>query len=368
MNDHGIDIFYLHKKVIDCVKDFKNNVDMINKEIKYISKIKIHDAILSKDINIKLKYLETTKEDYENKIKNFNFYLLDFKHIGEAYTKELHVCKKISFVNKNVNKKQDDNLKKIYNDFYDLIKKYDFYINDDISDKKFKKKYDDIDDTPISVRYCVCGSKNFVFDSTIQICENCGIENEVFEINKDGSKPLNNKYIYERKAHFRECINQYQGKQNTFIKKEIYEQIENQLSSYGLLNNSEVRSEKFFRVTKEHVFLVMKELKLTKYYEDHILIFHNLTGKKVDNISDIENLILDDFDLFVKEYDKKYSSISRKSFINTRILLFQLLKKNKYPCKPEDFRILKTLERLSLQDEMVKTTFENLNWCYHVLF
>jgi hypothetical protein len=70
-------------------------------------------------------------------------------------------------------------------------------------------------------------------------------------------------------------------------------------------------------------------------------------------------------ELFVLVNEKK---IERKSFINTRILLFQLLTRRKYPCKVEDFNILKTLERLSFHDEIIQDVFHSLSWNYTKLF
>jgi hypothetical protein len=164
-------------------------------------------------------------------------------------------------------------------------------------------------------------------------------------------------------------MNQFQGKQNTTVKQAVYSAIEDQLNRYKLLNDSTNSTIRYEKVTKQLILAMLKELKITKHYEDYILIFHNLTGKKIDDISHIENLLLEDFDMFVKEYDKKtMGSTDRKSFINTRILLFQLLNRRKYYCKPEDFNILKTLERLYYHDEIIQEVFETLGWNYIKLF
>ena len=370
MNENNYtDIFYLHKQVGENIKKNKDYIDKIDNEIDKLNRYIIDFQnkslfnTIKKDIDYKISLLQEEKKCIETKVNSYNFYLLEFKDIGNAYNKELSSRKKISFM-KTTDSKKENKMIKIYEDFYKLLKKYDFEC----------QQNSDSDITKISdkTHTCKCGSSQFIFDSSIEICENCGIEREIYDVNINNTKSsLSKKFtIYERKVHFKENINQFQGKQNTHIKKEIYDSIERQLESYGLLNDTCIKEKRFENITKQHIVQIMKELKITKYYEDYILIYRNLTGKKVDDIpQNIENALLDDFDLFVKEYDKKYSSNTiRKSFINTRILLYQLLKKNKYPCKTEDFKILKTLERLSFHDDIIRDVFAILGWNSEILF
>ena len=79
---------------------------------------------------------------------------------------------------------------------------------------------------------------------------------------------------------------------------------------------------------------------------------------------------MEDFDKISNLYDKKYKftgKIDRKSFINTQYILFQLLKRHKYNCKKEDFNMLKTLDRKSFHDDIVKDLFETLGYASGVL-
>ena len=79
----------------------------------------------------------------------------------------------------------------------------------------------------------------------------------------------------------------------------------------------------------------------------------------------------DDFDVLTNAYDQKYrknQSIDRKNFINTQYVLFQLLRRHKYPCKRQDFNILKTIDRKSFHDEVCKSLFEQLGWNFTALF
>jgi len=101
------------------------------------------------------------------------------------------------------------------------------------------------------------------------------------------------------------------------------------------------------------------------------LIQYILSGKKPDDISNLEPNLLDDFDVLTNAYDQKYRKtqlIDRKNFINTQYVLFQLLRRHKYPCKRSDFNILKTIDRKSFHDDVCKTLFEQLGWNFTAFF
>ena len=117
-----------------------------------------------------------------------------------------------------------------------------------------------------------------------------------------------------------------------------------------------------------HILLFLKELGYANHYENVHLIHHVLTGKKPHDISNLEDQLLDDFDILTDLYDKKYKDINRKNFINTQYVLFQLLRRHKYPCKRQDFNILKTIDRKSFHDEVCKNLFEQLGWNFTALF
>ena len=92
-----------------------------------------------------------------------------------------------------------------------------------------------------------------------------------------------------------------------------------------------------------------------------------MTGKKSNDISHLEDKLIKDFEVLSDLYDKKFKhdktkKIDRKSFINVQYVLFQLLRRHKYPCKREDFNILKTLDRKAFHDDIMKELFEELNW------
>ena len=64
----------------------------------------------------------------------------------------------------------------------------------------------------------------------------------------------------------------------------------------------------------------------------------------------------------------KIIKLIEKNFINTQYVLFQLLRRHKYPCKRADFNILKTIDRKSFHDDVCKSLFEQLGWNFTALF
>ena len=123
------------------------------------------------------------------------------------------------------------------------------------------------------------------------------------------------------------------------------------------------REIRFSKVTKKHIFIFLKECKLSKHYENIVLIHSRITGKKPDNISHLVDRLLNDFDILIETYDKLIkNTIERKSFINSQCVLYQLLVKYNHPCNKEDFNILKTYERQTFHDDITSKLFEHLGW------
>lgn len=225
---------------------------------------------------------------------------------------------------------------------------------------------------------CACGNdKDFYKDDDIYICQLCNAETVKLlnssSVNDGGRINVCNKYTYDRKVHFKDCINQYQGKQNTNINPRIYDELEEQLVNHQIIEpankkdkfgNPISQSKRFKIVTRAHILFFLKELGYTKHYEDTILIHYTLTGKRPDNIEHLEEKLMADFDKLTEQYDLLFKDIERKNFINTQYVLFQLLRKHGYNCNKDDFAVLKTTERKACHDDICKTLFDALGWKY----
>jgi hypothetical protein len=222
-----------------------------------------------------------------------------------------------------------------------------------------------------------CFNKSETITNTnIITCDNCGMEKEVIQTTfsyKDTERiNVTSKYIYERRIHFRDCINQFQGKQNSTIKQDVYDKLIEQFTLHGLVVEGDVPKQiKFEKVTKYHVSLFLKEIGFSSHYEDLNLIYHNITGNALDDITHLEEILMNDFDTLSEKYNEQYiktKKIDRKNFINTQYVLYQLLRRHKYPCSKNDFSFLKTIERKHFHDEICSDLFRRLEWKFTEIF
>jgi len=373
-----IDILNIDKSIREKWKLNDEHMKEIERQISEMNEI-LNDKSLSlhivKDLNDQLHTLENKKKkcnDFQTNT-NLNFYIMEVTPILESYKQMLTQPKKISFMVKKDTDQQE--VRSIVKNYLSILKQYniDYGDLDDIVSKNNK--------SPIKRKECKkCkSSQDFVFNeyNNVEICELCGTQEEKSYKSssyKDISRVnISNKYTYERRIHFKDCINQYQGKQNSTIDQKVYKDIEKQLELHGLIDNVPgiPKTARFAKVNKEHILLFLKETGHSKHYEDIVLIYYNITGKKIDDISHLEDKLMEDFDQISNVYDQKFKftgKIDRKSFINTQYVLFQLLRRHKYPCKREDFNMLKTLDRKSFHDDIVKEIFEHLNFNFTPIF
>jgi len=205
-------------------------------------------------------------------------------------------------------------------------------------------------------------------DERIGNCLVCGAVKEYLfnvECIRD-SRNSNN----DSKIHIIDVVQKFQGKQNTYIKDEVYENITNILKRYNLLNNSDKKSVKFERVTKENIQMALEECGYTQHYDDCQLIFTNLTGKSAPDLGDLIEHIYEDYEKIYSVYPECVKSVLqknnyryvRKSFMSGHYLLFQILTRYGYPCKKEDFNILKSDDPLFFHDKVYEEICEKFGW------
>ena len=210
-----------------------------------------------------------------------------------------------------------------------------------------------------------------------KVCLECSVEQNTFETGftfKDYNRVnLVGKFVYNRVLHFHDCINQYQGKQNSTIPVKLYKDLDEKFNSYRLLVVSDVNSIKYSKITKDHILMFLKDLKYSKHYENVNLIYHTLTSKQPDNIDYLEHKLIDDFKTLANLYDSvhgkdKEQELDRKNFMNGQYILFQLLKRHGHPCNIDHFTVLKTIDRKLFHDKICSQLFEKLGWNFTPTF
>ena len=360
-----VDIVSIDMKI---KKQFKDEYDKL---ADYQEKVLELERILKNTDGLSMRLINNLKTNIaylSEKVKNtgnINFYLADTTHLLERYKQILNTPVKLNFIGRSTSNNKDKNT--LILKYLEISQKYSDLKND------LSQPLERTTRNSVGVVECDnCDNKtNFdIVDNSIYICILCGSQQEIL-LHTSAYKDIDRinisaKYTYDRKVHFRDCINQYQGKQNSTIDTSVYVKITDQLQKHHLLvgNKSTCKEVRFKNISKEHIHIFLKELEYTKHYENINLIHYHLTGKKPDDISYLEDRLLHDFDLLVELYDKIFKSkpgFDRKNFINTQYVLYQLLLRYKHPCKKEDFTILKTVDRKSFHDDITKICFEELN-------
>jgi hypothetical protein len=163
------------------------------------------------------------------------------------------------------------------------------------------------------------------------------------------------KLKYDRVGHFKLSINKFQGK-NSNIPVDIMKKLDDKIQTHQIKT-----------VTKNHLRLFLKELKLAKYYEDinYMYCYYN-NCFELYNISHIEHELITDFNKIADVYDNIVFDPpnERKNFISTQYVLYHLLQKHRFQCKLSDFNVLKTVTRLRAHDEIMKYIFDILGWSF----
>lgn len=359
MND--IDILAVDNQIQEALRKEYEKIDMHRKTLKELKKTQ--NSELSHRTRIEL---EKNIQELEGKIveleseESLNFYHIETVQLLEDYRQLLKIPVRIQFCGKKVKSDTDIKKNEIITSYLQIAQKY-YPVKIRQIEKKFNIKCDN------------CENKNFAIEENMYICLQCGVQQEIIQHTssyKDTDRVnITSKYTYDPKVHFRDSINQYQGKQNCSIEPEVYQQLEDIFERHHLLvgNKQTKKKIRFSKITKEHVLMFLKELGFTKHYENVTLIHYNITDKKPDDISYLEDRLLMDFDLLSETYEKLFRGSTDK-VKSTQYILYQLLLRHKHPCKKEDFAILKTIDRKSFYDTICKQLFDTLGWNFTPLY
>ena len=323
-----------------------------------------------------------------SEIEEYDFFIYETSHIIQEYSSILKTKQKISFIGKTKDNFKNEK-EKLVDQYIKIVEKYN--LNNLLSSQS-KKGVD---------KSCsLCGSTEFIINNDLDVCSGCFVEIPTIKntttFKDTGRVSITNKYLYIRRGHFKECMNQYQGKQNVSIPNELYLNLDKQLTSYSLVDpNTEpikivnnkllIDCNRFKFISKKQILTFLKTIDEHKQYENFILIHHILTNFKPADISHLEekfsvefDILSDLYDSFITKYkfgeisieeknDIKYrlfKEMERSNFINGQLVLKQLLKKHNEPYRDEDFTEIKTADRKEYHEDVCRILFKELGWNY----
>ena len=209
-----------------------------------------------------------------------------------------------------------------------------------------------------------CKENNFEIDSKngLIICTNCGSCEQHYDYSANGMNYSDSTHIetvsqpfsYQRKNHFREWLNQLQGKEVTVIPDTVINLVLLEIKKERITNSDDITSE---RIKK-----YLKKLKLNKYYEHIPNLISKITNKPPLTITkDFEEVLLELFDK-IQEPFKKHCPKDRKNFLSYSYTLHkfcQLLGKDEYLIY---FPLLKSREKLFEQEKIWRGICDDLKW------
>ncbi len=355
----NINIMDIHFIILQKYEDERKMIPVLKKRIDELTLVGASPSIIQ-EIQARFDAINSNKE--------LHFYILQSSSLIEEYKKELNKPVEMSFMGSN-KKNTNPSLDKLVEAYVALVR--ELHPISLPSSRQIK-----------ACQVCDGNKKEYVIDATNTTTCSCGIEKDNLQFtfsHKDADRVnVSIKYQYQRKLHFRDCINQFQGKQNSTVKQQVYDDLRVQFDMHGLttVDNCDATCtdkcmDKYRLITKYHVSFFLKETGHSNHYEDLNMIYHTITGNKLDDISYLENALEDDFEKLSKIYDEDYvktKKIKRKNFLNTQYILYQLLRRHNYPCSEMDFTFLKTIERKGFHDDICSDLFKKLGWSFKQCF
>jgi hypothetical protein len=199
---------------------------------------------------------------------------------------------------------------------------------------------------------------NCLAQEGIMICPSCGYQEIILvEQNRPIYRQSNKEashYTYKRSNHFNEWISQIQGKESTDIPEEIFEKIVNEINKQKIKDLSKLSYHKMREI--------LKKINTNKYYEHIYYIIYRLNGVPAPNFPpELEEKLRNMFKEIQAPF-LKYCPSNRKNFLSYSYVLYkfcQLLEKDEYL---KYFSLLKSREKLHLQDQIWKKICEEVNW------
>ncbi len=161
---------------------------------------------------------------------------------------------------------------------------------------------------------------------------------------------VTSKPSYNRSETFEDAFLSYQGLQKDKPPQEVYDTIQNSMNSYKIKPKD----------LEEDVLLeILKENKLSSQYHNMRLIFHNITGAKLPDLSDLRNRIMRRHEIIESVYHKEKTK-DRKNFLDGQYMLWSILKMENYSCKKSEFSMLKTEDVIKYHDDTMERILHRL--------
>tara|TARA_Y100000389_G_scaffold188322_1_gene210764 strand:- start:8711 stop:9892 length:1182 start_codon:yes stop_codon:yes gene_type:complete len=363
----------MHHNIID---KFKEKTNDYNNYVENLSKLNIEkERIMSNIVELSKEKVNIQSDEYDN-----------------LWNSNIKIKEEIYKINKNIEEIRNNNEIEYYTNTSEILFNYYNMLEDEsnrnnnknnktVLDALNNKKENKIntEKTNLVDEYLSLTNKQYVKKvnkENIEICKECDnqltcLQHEAIMIcNKCGYQELllveqnrpilkqNTKdtshFSYKRINHFREWCNQVQGKESTDIPDEIFESILNEIKKEKITDTT--------TITYTKMREILKRLRINKYYEHINYILNRINGIPTPQFS---SELEDKLCLMFRDIQGpflKHCPKDRKNFLSYSYVLykfFQILGLNQYL---KYFPLLKSREKLYLQDQIWKKICEELGY------
>lgn len=341
----------LHKKQIEDFEKQYNKIPLLEKQLNELEKNKNQHKQQIIKLEEKINNLKEKTQEKEYFL-NTSFMLYNY-HKGKQIETNENIDK--PFMENMINKTQTTTKGDMLGKFINLIDNSNTDYEEKIKHKKNNSMCEE----------CLIEKMIIQSESTL-VCPECG-DTEYIILNNDkpNYKEIStdvNCFAYKKKNHFKEILNQIQGKESTTIPDEIYQKILEEL------RKTRVKTED---VKKQKIRDILRKIGHTKYYEHRSNIIYKIKGIPPITLSrDIEDRLLLMFDDLLKPYAKCCPK-TRKNFLNYYYVIRKLCEilGLKEILKTEHLPHLKSRKKLAEHDQIWKEMIKLLSekdplWIY----
>ena len=190
------------------------------------------------------------------------------------------------------------------------------------------------------------------------MCDECGIffERPEFEIGDLSTYNIKHKRDYKKLDHFKEVLNQFQGKEDKVIPHEVFQTVEQNLPTM-METVSDTTGVELTRI-------ILRKSKLSKYNENAQQIWSRISGRQPPYIKKLtEEKLIKYFRQIVSVYEPLKNQ-KRTSFLNYYYVLFKLLDLMKENELLPHIPLLRTKQRLREHDRVWCKVCAELDWTY----
>ena len=316
--------------------------------------VKCKDLILELKRNIKTMRENNDEIEYYKTVSPILFKYFNTFENNESVgcPDDVKLCGKksiLKYLNKKVPSEQGiddakDNRGTLYEKYMEVV------------NKDYVKSYPD--ENMECCPYCKATNRHIVVNEGIAHCTTClTAERVLLEIDKPSYKEPPSEvtyYQYRRGNHYNEWINQIQGKQYTDIPNDVIDTILVELNKQKITNMA--------LLTPKRVKLILRKLKLNKYYEHVAYIIFKLSGVPPPRLGeDTEEKLRQMFEAVQVPF-LKHAPKGRQNFLSYAYVIRKFLEMLGKIEFLEYFPLQKSREKVWNCETTWKKICEELNW------